>query len=320
MTLAWVIGARGLIGSALSRELLSQGRVVFSPAVPLPWRDAALVAEAMRHQVAHFADAAPSHSRWEIYWAAGTGTFRSAANDFDAETAGLQALLDGLAAWDPDVSRRGAFALASSAGALYPPSDDEVVTEHTSVRPSTPYGHAKFDHEQRVVASLAGPLEGAVLLARISTVYGAGQGSAKPQGLISHIARSVIRRRPVSLFVPLDTIRDYLAVDDAAREIVLRLRQGGAPGVGFAQIVAAERPTTISEIVSVFRRVSPRPPSIVISTDPLRSVYPRRVQYRSLYAADPQRGPRTSLVNGISALLAQEQRLFARPGEPGAPN
>ena len=54
------------------------------------------------------------------------------------------------------------------------------------------------------------------LVARLSTLYGPGQSRGKPQGLIAHIARGVVRNQPVRIYVPLDTVRDYLAADDAA--------------------------------------------------------------------------------------------------------
>ena len=50
--------------------------------------------------------------------------------------------------------------------------------------------------------------------------YGSGQNVQKQQGLVSAACLSLLKKRPLEIFVPLDTIRNYLYVEDAARVIV----------------------------------------------------------------------------------------------------
>src|SRR5258706_11384893 len=117
--------------------------------------------------------------------------------------------------------RRGSFVLSSSAGAIYAGSTDPVVTETTAECPTTGYGRGKLRQEQ-LVRSFAdrAPTQVTSLIARISTLYGPGQSAEKPQGLISHMARQIIRNLPIQIYVPLDTIRDYITVNDASTKIM----------------------------------------------------------------------------------------------------
>ena len=55
------------------------------------------------------------------------------------------------------------------------------------------------------------------MIGRFSNLYGPGQNLGKLQGLISRLALSAVTRQPINIFVPLDTIRDYVYVDDAAQ-------------------------------------------------------------------------------------------------------
>ena len=64
-----------------------------------------------------------------------------------------------------------------------------------------------------------------LLIGRLSNLYGPGQNLAKPQGLVAHVGDSVLRRQPISVYVPLDTIRDYLYASDAGRMVVEALER-----------------------------------------------------------------------------------------------
>ena len=146
-----------------------------------------------------------------------------------------------------------------------------------------------------------------VLIARISTLYGPGQTAGKKQGLMTYLARSILRNHPVQIYVPYDTIRDYVTTDDAAAAMVAAARDtAGRPRV-VTKIVASERPATIAEIVSIFRRLARRAPRIATSANKLSEVYARRVQFRSVLSAGPVATPSTTLAIGIAQLMAAER-------------
>jgi UDP-glucose 4-epimerase len=77
------------------------------------------------------------------------------------------------------------------------------------------------------------------------------------------------------------------------------------------RIVAAELPTTIAEIVSVFKRLARRAPRIVTSANKLGALYSRRVQFRSIVSPKVVARPKTTLLIGIAQLLAAERAAYA---------
>ena len=312
MTIAWVLGSGGLLGAALCRVLRRQDTELIFPDERFRWVSESQVPSQLEAAVKAFAARASTAERWEIYWAAGVGTMGSSEQDLAPETRLLSLLLRLVQAESRLQAISGAVAFASSAGAVYSGSADCLISEATAVAPTTPYGREKLTQES-LVRSFADASEGKVaLLARLSTLYGPGQAFGKQQGLIAHIARSILRKRPIQIYVPLDTVRDYIAADDAAASIVAGLRARNEGPRVCTKIVASEQPASIAEIVSVFRRVVRRAPLLVTSVGRLTGVYPRRVQFRSVAAPHSARMPKTSLLVGIANVMAAERAAFAR--------
>lgn len=150
------------------------------------------------------------------------------------------------------------------------------------------------------------------LLARFSTLYGPGQSLGKSQGLVAHIARCILRNQAIQIYVPLDTIRDYIAADDAAAAMVAALRSTSEHPRVIIKIIASERPATIAEIISVFRKITRRPPRIVASASKLSNFYSRRVLFRSVVLQENKPTSRTSLLVGIAEVIAAERAALAR--------
>lgn len=313
--LAWVIGRGGLLGSALERALQHSGVALHVPDERFAWQEPDRLPDQMRRAVTRFAAAASTAGVWEIHWAAGVGTMGSTDESLRVETRALDALLAALD--DADLrSGGGRVSFASSAGAIYAGSSDPVIDEFTTERPTTPYAHAKLANERRVHDWAKGS-GSALLIARISTLYGVGQASDKQQGLLTHIARCVIRNQPIRIFVPLDTIRDYVAADEAATSVLEALEQVG-PGRTTIKIVASEQPATISEILSLFRRIARRSPRIVTSGSPLSNSYVRRVQFRSVVPPLRSRPPMNLLI-GISQVLTAERLRYTTAERSAVP-
>ena len=317
MTLAWVVGGRGLLGTALRGALARTGTMLFAPTQRLVWTDRGELAAQIGASVREFGARAASSERWEIYWAAGIGTMSTPEADLALETATL-ALLLGLAADEPALMAvEGGVALASSAGAIYAGTTQEVVTEASPVVPTTDYARSKILQEQMVSAFAQASPRVRVLNARLSTLYGAGQSPGKKQGLLSSIARAMLRNQPIQIFVPYDTIRDYLHVDDAAERIIAALRTAAVEELQMTtRIIASERPTTIAEIVSIFKRVAKRPPRIVTSTSAASRLYTKKVQFQSVVSAHGGKIVNKSLVVGIAQLLANERAALVYGGSP----
>jgi len=315
MKTVWVVGAGGLLGAALWHRSTALGDDVFVPGERLAWAERArLMAQLQAHAGAFAQRVAASASRaWEVYWAAGVGTMSSPAEALMLETEALGVLLEALAAHPALAGTPGAIGFASSAGAIYAGALDEIISEITPVAPTTPYARAKLQQEDLVRAFAAARPDTRALLARFSTLYGTGQAVGKQQGLLTHIARSIVRHQPIQIFVPFDTIRDYLRVEDAAAHMICALRETG-PAHQLTKIIASEHPTTIAEIVATFRRLARRAPRIVTSASARAGLYGRRMQFRSTLALQGHEDlPATNLTVGIAQLLEAERARFTHP-------
>lgn len=307
MTVAWVLGSSGLLGAALCRQLRRDGTVLFTPANRLAWNDLDELVGQLATAVRAFAEQVGAAGRWEIYWAAGIGTMASPPEALVPETRALSLLLQLLQSEAHMKSVPGSVALASTAGAIYAGSADDIITENTAPAPTTAYARAKLEQEASLRSFADSDDHATVLIARISTLYGAGQAAGKKQGLMTYLARSILRNHPVQIYVPYDTIRDYITTDDAAAAMIAAVRHTGGSARVVTKIVASERPATIAEIVSIFRRLARRAPRIATSANKLSAVYARRVQFRSIVASGPVATPTTTLAIGIAQLMAAER-------------
>lgn len=320
MTITWVIGGGGLLGSALRNAVRrnGNGNALFAPAERFQWGNGPTLGKQLMAAVRAFALQASATDRWEIYWAAGLGAMSSTEDSLAPETQTLAYLLQLLAATPQLMAVPGAIAFASSAGAIYAASKDAIITEHTAPAPTTAYAREKLKQEALLADFALAQPRMTVLNARISTVYGPGQAAGKQQGLLTHIARHILRNQPIQIYVPYDTIRDYIAVDDAAGAMVDALSLAcQQPGV-CTKIIASEKPTTIAEIISVFKRIARRAPLIVTSASKLSNLYARRVQFRSVVLTNGVRPMATSLAVGIARLMVAERAAFVRSSPKGA--
>lgn len=312
MTIAWVIGSGGLLGTALLRALRRNGTELFFPVERFCWNGGPALESQIAAAVQAFACQAGATDQWEIYWAAGVGTMSSAQDVLAPETQALALLLQLLEADPGLMAQSGAMAFASSAGAIYAGSRDDIITENTSPAPTTVYAREKLKQEDLVSAFALKNSGTTALMARISTLYGPGQAAGKQQGLLTHIARRILRNQPIQIYVPYDTIRDYIVADDAAVAMVNALGRASEKPFALTKIIASEHPTTIAEIISIFKRIARRAPRIVTSASQLSCLYSRRVQFRSIVAPESARLTATSLPVGIAQLMMEERANFVR--------
>jgi UDP-glucose 4-epimerase len=147
------------------------------------------------------------------------------------------------------------------------------------------------------------------LIGRITTLYGPGQNLAKPQGIISQVCRSYLSGRPSSIYVPLDTIRDYLYVADAAGLIadgMSRLEHertiDGSTVV--TKILASQRPITIGAVLGEMRRVFKGSPRYVVASSVLSNVQTRDLSVRSRVWPELDRRTLTPLPVGVARTAA----------------
>ena len=312
MTAVWIIGANGLLGSALQRTLQRRGTRLFMPSERFFWHDETILHQQLLTEVKAFADFTGDGKNWQIYWAAGVGTMSSKEEELATETRTLSTVLKLIESEPVLMAADGSFAFSSSAGAIYAGASDDIITENTLITPTTDYAKEKLRQETLVSEFTHNNPRVTALLARISTLYGPGQADGKRQGLLAHIARCLLRNQSVHIYVPFDTIRDYIAADDAAFAIVAAMHVLSSKHGVFTKIIASEHPTTIAEIISIYKRIARRKPRIVSSASKLSSLYTRRIQFRSITVPIGGRMLKTSLLVGISQVMNAERAAFTR--------
>lgn len=307
--LTWVVGRGGLLGGAVERAIPPRD-AVWTPPAEVPWGEPG-APEALVRLAEGFATAAGS-GRWQVAWCAGVGLTTSGHEELAVEVRLLEVTLGALAR---AAARPGALFLASSAGGVYAGArQSPPFTELTPPVPLAPYGEAKLAAER--VAVEWGRRTGApVVLGRIANLYGPGQSLPKQQGLISQFCRAHLTGQPLSLYVPLDTVRDYLFVDDCAALVTAALRAARhlPAGTSVTKILASHRAITIGALLGEMRRLLRRPPRVVNGASPAARYQPLDLRLRSVTWPELDQRPLTPLPVGISATM-EDLRSTLRAG------
>jgi UDP-glucose 4-epimerase len=248
--ITWTIGAGGLLGSAV--EARSSDPFVSSP---VSWADTDSAIAALLADLQRFREQAGTEP-WAIVWAAGAATVSSTEAQTQPELDILSAMVEALGS-TPQPGP-GAFFLTSSAGGVYAGSTHPPFTATTTARALSAYGELKLEQERVATDALAGTC--ALLVGRIGNLYGPGQNLAKLQGLISRLALAAANRQPLNIFVPLDTLRDYVYVDDAAAAITLWIEGAVRSGSTSAEtrIIASGESVTVGQLITTMRQVTKR--------------------------------------------------------------
>jgi UDP-glucose 4-epimerase len=317
-TLAWVIGKGGLLGSHLARAL-AQGQPGTAcwegPPSAFCWLEPAVLTVQLARAVAAFAGAARLRYRsWLVAWAAGSGVIGSPPRTLEAETGAWRWLLEllGQHLLDGVAPLPGIMFLASSAGGVYGKGCEGVLSEAVPPCPASEYGLQKLSQEGILHEWACRWDDVGYVIGRIANLYGPGQNLAKPQGLISHLARCLIYQRPVSLYVPLDTMRDYVYAADSAELIVRCLERAREPGPGcrVVRLIASEEGTSVARVVGVFTRLSRRPLRITCAPSPLAAQQARKLLFRSEVWPDLRLRRPMPLVLGIRSVYQHQLALF----------
>lgn len=309
----WIVG-RGLLGSEIESRIRTENpaAVIFN-APRFSWSDPLKISAEFSASVIAFGKSAKECSRYRIFWTAGRGIMSSTEEDMQKETENLTEFLKFL---NSDTQLRtvpGILGFSSSAGGVYAGSTEDIITEASPIAPNTAYGRGKIAQEALVKAA-ATPLCG-VLIARISNLYGPGQARTKKQGLLTHIARSMLVRKPIHIFVPFDTMRDYLHASDCAFDFI-NASALIKPGEVITKIIASEEPATIATIVGLFRRITRQTPLLVTGTTALAAAYPHRMRFSSNVLKHARGAQRIGLLEGIAETFAHERMQYAESGMP----
>jgi UDP-glucose 4-epimerase len=207
-------------------------------------RDATLLSEVI----------AASPQPWAIVWAAGAATTATSPPACAGELAAFEL-------WATVIGRTlshhggGIFFLTSSAGGVYAGSEGAPFDSRTDPAPLGDYGKLKLEQE-RLARHLLGD-HMTVIVGRVANLYGPGQDTSKLQGLISRLCLASITRETLTMFVPLDTLRDFIYVDDAAA-LALHWIDTETPEFR-VRVIASGMPTSLGHVIAVTNDVVRRP-------------------------------------------------------------
>ena len=325
-SLTWVVGRGGLLGRHVESALAAHDAEanIWRPERPIAWHDSGKAsAELERELTAFFAHTSGLGLPWRLLWCAGAGVLATSGRALRQETLLLSRFLDAVAdrlSRNQALAEAGTLFFASSAGGVYaassvPPPFDEL----SPVAALAPYGREKLAQEE-LFARVASPCRVDLLIGRLSNLYGPGQNLSKPQGLIAHVGRAALRHEPVSIYVSLDTIRDYLFAADAGRMVVEAIERrakcrldGAAPGTT-TKIFASEVETTVASVLRAWRQVLRRPLRISFSGSPVGRLQPHVLSFRSRVWPE-LRGQPTLLQLGVDAVRRDQlARLMGGAG------
>lgn len=312
-TLTWVVGAGGLLGRAVvSAYAACDADELWSLTEAIDWEHDNLASEQLAAAVTRFLDVAAVRAlSWRVFWCAGAGVVATDPERLERETRLFRAftMAMGRTIASSEVHRQmsGAVFLASSAGAVYggssarPPYDELSPTGTRSA-----YGEQKL--AQETLINECGEVNGLrVLIGRLSNLYGPNQNAAKPQGLVTHVGRAALKREPLQLYMPLDTIRDYILANDAARLIRRSMDRLEAMGSASTviRIMASEAETSVASILAAWKSVLKRPPGVVMASSPVGRLQPPTLSFRSCVWPDLRIQP-TPLPIGVHAVYAAQ--------------
>lgn len=279
--ISWVIGEGGFLGSAL-RLLLQGDSRCWSPKIKIDWTDSRSVRSTMRAAVDDFSAAVGDNEEWSIYWCAGAGQFGDPETTAWSEFEYVREFCEALSCCSQLKMNHGAIFFSSSAGGVYGGSLDSIVTERSAESPNSPYGRAKVASED-LLAALALRLGLTIAIGRISNVFGHGQDLDKNYGLISRLCLNTLLKRPTEIFVPLETVRNYIHIDDAAliiRNFTRRTLRSEhkQPAI---KLVCSPHNLSVATIVQLVTSVTGRRPPFFLSTRSTSSLYRREIFIKS---------------------------------------
>ena len=299
----WIIGSGGLLGRALSRRL----KRAFLPQ-PIPWADPSEASARLTDSARTYA--LSTGADWVVIWAAGAAVVGvdklSAQVELAVFESAVRAVRDSLPAG------RGVFFLTSSAGGVYAGSKSPPFDEATLPCPISAYGRLKLDMEQLATEMLGDHCR--VIIGRFANLYGTDQNLQKAQGLISQLCRYSLTRTPLNIYVPLETIRDYIYVDDAAAHALALIRgESGPPHAPAIRNIASFEPATVARLIDLVTRESRHRPLISVGVDRNAAAQVRDLRLRTLYA-DEHVTPPTSIQVGVAKVWRHTATLIQAGG------
>jgi UDP-glucose 4-epimerase len=276
----WIVGRGGLFGSAVSRAM---GPKFIG--LPVPWEDHDAAVAVLDSDHKRFIREARNDD-WSVIWAAGSGVVGTTADKLAAETRILSHFVTRMR--DSRPAGLGVFFLSSSAGGVYAGSTHPPFSESTAPRPLSAYGETKLAQEEILRMTLEGCVP--LVIGRFSNLAGPGQNLVKQQGLVSQLCRAAVTRQSLNVFVPMETLRDYLDVADAAAMVRTLVENAvhNQPSTPVLRNISSQRPVSVCTALRTVQQVAHRTVRIALGTSPTSKYHVRDLRLCTDFPRDFQ--------------------------------
>jgi UDP-glucose 4-epimerase len=193
----------------------------------------------------------------------------------------------------------GKVFFASSAGGIYAGAPNEIIDEDSQPKPIAAYGFGKLAHEE-IFKKNSKQLQINCLIGRITNLYGPGQDMTKNQGLVSQLCRSNLTKKPLNIFVPLQTTRNYLYVDDASAMIAEFIQHNDELCV---KIFASPQSITVATLIRTSYEVFKRRPLISLGVNERTLMQPKGLHFKSKVKTEIDQRRFRSISSGIDLMI-----------------
>jgi UDP-glucose 4-epimerase len=240
------LGQGGFLGNAIARCANLNGYSVFE-ASSIPWNEPPQRLGALTQHAGAFGEFS-TDSGPTVIWAAGADGVGKREEEGEVES-----FTDFVRSISSTHSLHGArVVLCSSAGGVHSASINPPFSITTPVAAGNKYGANKIAIEEMAKAELSTVFD--VHIARITNLYGPWPGPR--QGLINRMCTAAATRKALQIYVPLDTVRDYIYVSDAA-ELLLLESVAAEPGLSLSLIGSGEN-SSVGEVIKTVTNVTHR--------------------------------------------------------------
>ena len=292
----WILGRGGFLGTALARESARNGYSVF-PQKNVPWDSPSQrenVLKATAEEFSKFArDTTPT-----IVWAAGSEGVVSSRSNVASERDSFQDFVNALSKMNTLCG--ATVVIVSSAGGVFGGSPTPPFSFDSPVQAINDYGCNKISIEELAVSGLN--VQYRVHVARITNLYGPWPGPR--QGLINRLCTAAVTRESVQIYVPLDTVRDYIYVSDAAQLLLLEIdperNQGGSPSIS---LIGSGENSSIGKVLNTIARVSHRKIPVTMAQVEATQLQPRDLRMQPSWIEREISFEPSTLARGIKKLF-----------------
>jgi UDP-glucose 4-epimerase len=241
-----------------------------------------------------------SGSKPTIIWAAGADGVERSSKSQLTELESFKDFALAISAVEPLHDAR--VVICSSAGGVFSGASDPPFSADSPVSAINDYGRKKIAIEELAGATLSSHFS--LHLARITNLYGPWSGPR--QGLINRLCTAAATRKALQIYVPLETVRDYIYVDDAARLIFMELAKvdaAGRNGYLSISIIGSGENSSVGNVISTVARVTRRKVPFTVAQLEDTKLQPRDLRMNPSWVKQNLDFSPVSLPNGIKRLF-----------------